>query len=196
MLPDQIAPVSKPTSSALSMVAVGSLAQSARFKRLKIARRILLTVGILTVGFNLLVFSIIGLRVDRSLDALVAGLTHHGHPVDGAKLERLKGSETRAAQLMTLGVMAVGMFYIVLSCVIKTFPVLATISALVIYVGTTIVFTILAPKLPSIYQLSDFISIALKLAIIVALFKAVQAAMGYQNHVNYQIRSSLTGTSE
>ncbi len=152
---------------------LGSLTQSARMKSLRSARGIFVVVGLLTAGFN--VFSLVTAErlVDKELKTQVDDLHRRGMQVDPVKLQEIRDSLVRSIKLLSIGMILVGLVYLVFAVVVAKYPVPITISGLVIYVGAAAAFGLLDPS-------TLFRAIIFKVFIIIALVKAVQAAIAYE----------------
>jgi hypothetical protein len=164
----------------------GSLAQSARLKQLNVARGIMFIVGVLTIVVNVGQFAMVDSMVDSQIDKEVAKLTQQGRIVDPLKLTAVKESAKRATQLAAIGLICIGVVYVVFGFVIKKFPVPVTIAGLVIYIGTAVVFAVLSPETAAQ-------GVIVKIIVVVALIKAVQAAMAYQRQREAAAMSDFAG---
>jgi len=162
-------------SATLPSLASGtsSLAQSARRKQLNVARGILFGVGILTIVVNLAQLAMVDNEIDKQLDQEAAKIVQQGRMIDQVKFAEIKQAAKRVGHLIMYGVIGLGALYIVFGLLIWKFPVPITIIALTIYVGSAVVFAILAPE-------TLLAGIVVKVIIVVALVKAVQAAIAYQ----------------
>jgi hypothetical protein len=146
---------------------LGSLAQSARGKKLREARNILLAVGILTlIGNGIL------LAVNRTMvEAEVKRLEAQGNLVDPQDKERA----VRIGYIAHGIGLALGLVFITLAIMIRSFPVPATVISLVLYTGAVASYAALS-KGESIKNFAFIIQIA----IIVALIHAVRTAVAYR----------------
>jgi len=162
-------------SAALPSLAGGtsSLAQSARRKQLNVARGIMFAVGILTIVINLAQFANVDTEIDKQLDQEAAKIIQQGRMIDQVKFAEIKQAAKRVGHLIMYGVIGLGALYIVFGLLIWRFPVPITIIALTIYVGSAVVFAILAPE-------TLLAGLVFKVIVIIALVKAVQAAIAYQ----------------
>jgi len=159
-----------------SLAGGSSLAQSARLKQLNTARGIMFGVGVITILFNIFQFVVAEKLVDEELNKQAADLRRQGLVIDQAKLAEVKESAGRTVKLVTVGLVAIGIMYIVFGFIVKTYPVPVTITALVVYVGCIVIFGVLDPS--TLAQ-----GAIIKLIIVIALVKAVQAAIAYQNEL-------------
>jgi hypothetical protein len=145
---------------------LGSLAQSARVKHLNTARWVLISIGILTIllnGFLLATMRQTTMAEIRKKNMVI---------VDQDQFEQ--GLMT--ARLIMAVPIALGLVFVVLGLLVKTYPVPITITALVLYVAATLAFGMLEPQTLA----QGFI---VKIIIVVALVKAVQAALAYQREL-------------
>src|SRR5262249_22933761 len=125
-------------------------------KHLNKARWILIVVGVLTIGLN--VFLLATLK------------------------EQLRGApqpifdQLYALNTMMAGVgIALGVVFIILGILVKTLPVACTVTGLVLYIVGNIVFMVLSGDPKMLFQ-----GAIVKVFIVVALAKSVQAAIAYQ----------------
>jgi hypothetical protein len=146
------------------MKPLGSLAQSARGKELKSARGILIVIGILTIAVNVYMFFNAENEVQAELAKAGAG---------AAVQPGLKETVLALVRLIYGGTALLGMAFVVCGLLVTKFPVPATLIALVLYLGGAAVFALLNPA-----ALAS--GLIIKIIIIVALVKAVQAAFAYQ----------------
>jgi hypothetical protein len=152
---------------------LGSLAQGARQKQLNVARGILLVIGVLTIAVNGFFFTQIQGQVDQSIQAEVQRVQRQGMVVDQAAVAKARESLVRLNTLLTGSALALGVVFVVFGLIVKAFPVPVTVLALVLYVGSAAVFGFFVPE--SLWQ-----GIILKVIIVIALIKSVQAAVAYQ----------------
>ena len=96
---------------------------------------------------------------------------------DPAVVAEFRNRVLRVSQLVMGGAMALGVVFIVLGFLVKSYPVPSTVLGLVLYVGAAAVFGYLDPA--TLGQ-----GIIIKIIIIVALAKSVQAAITYQRWMN------------
>jgi hypothetical protein len=158
-------------SLAASGSRLGSLAQSARNKHLTNAKRILITVGVLTVLVNvgMLVFArtLVREQLDKELKAEgIAGL-------DPAKMEELIDEALPGIYLVQGAFLGIGVVFVILGLFMHAHPVLMTVLGLGIYIGSMPVMAVVDPT-----TLTR--GIILKIIIIVALAKALTAARAAQ----------------
>jgi hypothetical protein len=174
-------PALNPQPASLPSLAggTGSLAQSARLKQLNVARGIMYAVGILTIVINLGQMAMIDSLVNDAIDKQVAEVTRQGRVVDPIKVGEVKASAKCVTQLVAIGLIGIGILYLVFGAIIKKYPVPVTIAGLVIYVGTAVIFAILSPE--TLAQ-----GLIIKAIVVVALVKALQAALAYQKAVPSQ----------
>lgn len=162
---------------------LGSLSQSARSKELKTARGILLFIGVLTVAVNGFFFSQIEKQIEEQFNNELAELHRQGMVVDDAEVQQLKQSAILIAQAILGGAVALGVVFIVFGIMVNKFPVPITVTSLVLYIGATAIFGLIDPT-------TLLRGIIIKIIIVVALFKSVQAALAYQKEAN---RSDTAG---
>lgn len=151
---------------------LGSLAQSARSKNLSTARWVLIIVGVLTCGVNLLMLVNVANEADRAIEAerVKAG---PGAFIDPVKGKEVKETIIRFGQLLYGGSIVLGLVFIGLGLAVYQIPVAATVLGLILYIGGNLAFAALDPS-----NLAR--GLIVKIIIIVALVKAVQAAVAYE----------------
>ena len=152
----------------------GSLAQSARLKQLNTARAILIVVGALTMIANAVLFTMIEEGVEKGLREEEQQLRRQGMIIDRAEYERLRSSAIRTAKVLQAGAVALGLVFVVLGIMVKTYPVPSTVTALVLYIGAAALFGFLDPR--TLLQ-----GLLIKILIVFGLFKSVQAAKAYES---------------
>jgi hypothetical protein len=154
---------------------LGSLAQSARSKKLNQARTILFVIGGLTIAVNIF---LVATSRQRVKDAIQNEIRKQGPVrVDPVKLQE---EEDRVVRIDTaFGVVGIvlGVIFVSLGFLLKSYPVPAVVIALVLYVGAAAVFGVLEPQ--SLLQ-----GLVIKIIIVVALVQAIQAAVAYQKELN------------
>jgi hypothetical protein len=159
---------------------LGSLAQSARLKKLNQARGVLIAIGILTIAVN--AFQLIGLReqmrveINKLVEAERAKARAQGMEfiVDQAKLEQAQESGMRIAYLIQYSVIGLGVLFIIFGLTLKSYPVPISVTSLILYVGATAIFAYLAPE-------TLVAGLIIKVIIIIGLINAVQAAIAYES---------------
>ncbi len=131
---------------------LGSLAQAARSKKLKEARNLLLFIGILTIIVN-------GIFMGVELnDPKILGLDEH---------------IILLVKLIYCVSIALGLVFVVLGLLVNRFPVPVTILSLVLYLAAMFGFAIF--NWATLLQ-----GVIFKIIVIVALAKAIQAALAYE----------------
>lgn len=156
-----------------------NLAQEARKKQLRTARWILIVVGILQLIAGLFfVFNARGL-VKAQFERELAPMRAQGAIVDEQKLKELEDSATNTTQLLNLGGVLGGISLFSLGLLVYRFPVACTVTGLLLYIGMFAVFafiTFMSNGDGSVFVKGWLI----RLLIIAALFKAIQAALAYE----------------
>lgn len=147
---------------------LGKLTQSARGAELGKARRILLVVGVLTVLANIAGYLLAESLADTAIKVELA--KQPGAMVDPAFREAVITATKVASVLVGL----LGGLFVVFGLIVQKFPVPITVASLVLYIGQVAVLAVLAPA--SLLNAGIFV----KVIIVVALVKAVQAAIAMQ----------------
>lgn len=151
---------------------LGSLAQSARRTSLRQARIILIVIGSLNFVCGMLVFGFVETLVNQAIEQekRKAG---PGVVFDEAKVKEVHDAQVRAVQLILAGTMVVGLVFIGLGMAVYKAPVACTVTGLVLYVGLQAIGAAVDP--------ADLVrGLLIKIIFIVALVKAVQAALAYE----------------
>ena len=81
--------------------------------------------------------------------------------------------------LLIGGALAVGVLFVIFGFLVKAYPVPITITALVLYVGATIIFGIISPETLAAGAI-------IKIIIVVAMIKAIQAGIEYNKEMDLQ----------
>jgi hypothetical protein len=153
---------------------LGSLAQSARSKKLNQARGILFVIGGLTIAVNVFLVATVRQRVQEGIKK---ELNQQGLVVrDPAKLKEAEDYLIRLNTVVGIVGIVLGVVFVGLGFLIKTYPVPATVIALVLYVGATAVFGVMEPE-------SLKTGWWIKIFIVVALVQAIQTAIAYQKEL-------------
>jgi hypothetical protein len=152
---------------------LGSLAQSARGKQLKTARGILLVIGGLTIVANFVFFAMIESQIDQEIQKEVQNLRARGLVANQIEIAKVRESAIRVARLVQGVAIFLGVVFVVFGFLVQSYPVPITITALVLYVGAAAVFGLLDPT--TLLQ-----GLIMKVIIVVALAKSIQAALAYE----------------
>ena len=146
---------------------LGKLTQSARGAELGKARRILLVVGVLTLLANVGTFFFAENLADNLIKA--EQMKQPGLMVSPAERDTFINATKVASGLVAL----LGGLFVVFGLIVQKFPVPITVASLVLYIGQVAIFAVIIPG-------SLVSGIIFKLIIVVALVKAVQAAIAMQ----------------
>jgi len=161
-------PADEPNESQL-----GSLAQAARGKQLNAARWILIVIGVLTVVVNAIQMATLREQVQTAINQ---ELRKVGGIPDPVKVKEIEDRAVRAGNLIGVIMIAMGVLFFVFGLIVKMFPVPVTIISLVLYVGSAAAFAALDPA--TLAQ-----GVIVKIFIVIALIKAIQAAIAYQKEM-------------
>jgi hypothetical protein len=153
--------------------ALGSLAQAARDKQIRQARTILIVVGVLTIIVNALQLTGVEGAVKRELDKEVQKVRARGMLVDPQELKEVQDRAVRLGYLIAGVVIFLGVLFVIFGLIVKRYPVPVTIIGFILYVGAGVIFGIMDPA-------TLMAGIVVKVIFIVALAKAIQAALAYQ----------------
>ncbi len=145
---------------------LGSLAQSARGKELNRARVILIVIGALTLVVNTLgLWSIPG-QIEQMIQQ---------EQIAPAEVEEFRHAIMISGYVQYGSAAILGLLFVVFGVIIKKFPVLITITSLILY----ILAMVASGLLDSDTLARGFI---VKIIIIYALFRAIQAALAFRAH--------------
>lgn len=156
---------------------LSSLAQSAREKQINTARAILFIIGALTIVANIIFLFVAQGQIDDLIRK--AGADPRNVPPQ----MQLQVSAIRLLNYCISGGFALmGVVFIVLGALVRKYPVPCTITSLVLYIAGGIVTALIDPT-------SIGAGWLLKIIIIVALVKAIQAALASER----EKREALAG---
>jgi hypothetical protein len=169
-------PFNRPFGSQTEM---RNLAQEARKQQLKKARWILIAVGVLQLIVGLFFVFNARAMVKAQFEKELAPMKAQGATVDEQKLQELEDSATKATQLLNLGGILGGIGFIFLGLLVYRFPVACTVTGLLLYIGLFAGFAFVSFMGDG--DGSVFVRGWLfRLLIIIALYKAIQAALAYE----------------
>lgn len=166
----------KPSSLPPLQTGLGSLGQEARLKHLNTAKWILIVVGILTIGVNVLQYTTVEAMIDRELTNELKKQRIGRQQVDPVAYNQVRDAAIRRVRVLCMALIGLGIVYIVMGMLVKKYPVPLTIAGLVLYVGTALVFFAINPA--SLAQ--GGLGIVVKIVIVVAMVKAILAALAYE----------------
>ena len=166
---------------------LGSLAQSARKTSLKQARVILFVVGGLTILANTFLFFNVENEARNAIKAEAANLGP-GMVIDPVKAREVEETIVRIGRLIYGGTVFLGVVFVVLGFAVHKAPVACTVTGLVLYIAAIAVFAVLEPL--TIVQ-----GIIIKIFIILAMVKAVQAAVAYEREAKAEKLARDDGAS-
>jgi hypothetical protein len=162
-----------------SQTGMRNLAQEARKQQLKKARWILIAVGVLQLIVGLFFVFNARAMVKSQFEKELAPMKAQGATVDEQKLQELEDSATKATQLLNLGGILGGIGFIFLGLLVYRFPVACTVTGLLLYIGLFAGFAFVSFMGDG--DGSVFVRGWLfRLLIIIALYKAIQAALAYE----------------
>src|SRR5262249_3181126 len=165
--PPALGDLSKPGGAQL-----GSLAQSARDKQLGRAKGWLIFLGIMTIVVTLFqVFILLPNEIDKHIQSEIGAAKVRGMQL--TNLEEMRTAMYVFGYIISAAVLLLGVVYIVLGCFVRSYPLPATITAMILF----IVSEILAAVLDPVNIGRGFI---LKIIIFVVLVKAIGAAAAYE----------------
>jgi hypothetical protein len=160
--------------AASTTAGLGDLAQVARTKQLKTARGVLYFVGILTVLVNLGFCVFADKLVDSQIEQELKGIRAQGMEVDDTALAEFRENAISSTRLANGIGVVLGVVFIACGALVYRYPVPATILSLVLYIGSAAAYGVFDP---TTLARGWFI----KIIVVVALFKAIQAALAYEN---------------
>lgn len=144
---------------------LGSLAQASRGQQLNSARTTLIVIGVLSLIVNLV------------LMAMIPGQLRDELQKNGQALNPEQMAIATNVAMAIQGMFAfLGLVFILCGVLVKRFPIACTVTALVLYILSALVTAAFDPT-----TLAR--GLIIKIVIVVALFKAVQAAFAYQKEM-------------
>ncbi len=155
-----------PPLSAGASKPLGSLAQAARGNEIKQAQRILIVIGLLTLGLN-------GYQLYNIPQEIHQAIVQFQIPP--ANVPEFQEAVTRMGYLIYGGAAALGLLFVIFGVIIHRFPVAITVTSLVLYIAATAIFGYLSPATLAA-------GLIIKLIIVFALFRALMAAFAYSSH--------------
>jgi hypothetical protein len=155
---------------------LSSLAQSARAKQIKTARGILFFIGVITIVFNIIMMFVIRGQIDDEVRKL--GFNPAAPPPE---IQAQVRSLVVINYAICIGFALLGVVYLVLGFLTPRYPVMCTVTGLVLYIVGYLVSGMIDPR-----QLAA--GIIIKVIIVVFLFKAVQAALAAEREKQAALR--------
>jgi hypothetical protein len=165
----------EPALASPSAARLGNLAQAARGKAIRNARGIMLFIGIASMLVNGFFFVSAASDVQSELDKEIGKLGPN-FVVDPVKLAGVKAQAVRTTHLITFGGIFLGAIFVGCGVLVERHPVPITVAALALYLGGNAIFAVINPA-------SLGAGMIMKIFIVIALFKAVQAAIAYQKEL-------------
>ncbi|HUT09571.1 MAG TPA: hypothetical protein VMY42_03675 [Thermoguttaceae bacterium] len=152
---------------------LGSLSQAARGKKLRTARGVLLFVGILTIVVNAVLFTVVESQIDKEIEKEKQALRQRGLIADPGEVQKVRAQAIRITRLVQGVAIGLGVVFVILGIIVKQFPVGATLTGLVLYIGAAAVFGMIDPA-------TLLTGLIIKVFIVVTLIYSLQAALAYQ----------------
>lgn len=164
---------------------LGDLAQTARSSRMREARGIFFFVGALTVLVNAFFFANAESNAQAAIDAEMTRLRQQspGFVFDMAKVEEAKAQIVGLNRVINGGALFLGIVFLVLGVIVPKAPVVATITGLVLYIGSAAVFGFLEPSTLTTGAI-------VKVLIVAALFRSLQAALAERKEAQDRLASA------
>src|SRR5262245_22290715 len=166
---------------------LGSLAQSARRTSLKQARAILIVVGVLNLLVSIFFFLNVRNEAKEAIEAEKRKLGP-GMVVDQEKAREAEELVVRIGRAIYGGTILLSIIFIALGIAVYRAPVACTVTGLVLYLAGNAVFAVLDP-------MNLLRGVLIKIIIVVAMVKAVQAALAYEREVKVE-RAARRGDYE
>jgi hypothetical protein len=145
---------------------LGSLAQSARGNELKQAQGILIVIGVLTIAVNAFFLYNLPKEIQQATQQ---------NQVAPADVEQFRQQVTILGYLIYGLPLLLGALFVVFGLIVKQYPLPITITSLVLYVLSIVVFGVLNPT--TLAQ-----GLIVKIFFILGLCRAIRAAGAYQAH--------------
>jgi len=134
-------------------------------RELKVARRLLLLVGVLTILFN-------AILLFRARDSIRQVMEDSNLTFDEEKLQQIEEDAMSRVVLIHGGQIGLGALFMVFSLLVKQFPAEVTVLSLVLYIGATFALVMFDPM-----TLQN--EAPIRIAFVVALVWAMMAAITY-----------------
>lgn len=158
---------------------LGSLAQSSRKTELKKARTTMYVIGVLTLVVNLGLAFFAQNLVDSQFNEERQKLEQQGLQIDQQQFDEIKAQSITATRIAAFGFAAVGVAFLLIGVFIEAAPVPLTVLGLVLYIGGAAISAIADPS-------TLMKGLIIKIIIVVALVRAVQAALAYQREAEME----------
>jgi hypothetical protein len=174
---------------------LGSLAQTARLKQLTTARRILLVIGVIQTIFSCGFLFLAPQNIQKQYATELAKLPPAARAqISQAQLQQAIDQDVMIVHVINGGFLVVGVLFIVFGLIVKKYPLPVTITSLVLYIlvsvgaiGVNILENMNKDpeaKNPG----APFQGIVIRILIIIALAKAIQAAAAYERESRQEDR--------
>lgn len=152
---------------------LGSLAQNARSTQLKSAKTVLFVIGVLTIIANGFFAVLAESAVKNQFDKEIREGQAQGLEFDQAKVQELQDAAVLTTRIFNGAFILLGVVFVVFGFIVEIYPVPVTILALILYGAGNAVTAIIDPTMIAK-------GLIIKIFIIVALVKALQAAIAFQ----------------
>jgi hypothetical protein len=157
----------------VALPSLGSLVNSARTKQLKTARGILLFVGVMTILVNGVMVFFADSLVQNQIDEELRSPQFAGRQINHQALAEFKQAAVQSTRIADGIAIAAGIVFIVCALNVQRYPVPITIFSLVLYIGLAAAYAVIDPR-------TLLAGLIVKVIIVIALFKAIQAAISMQ----------------
>jgi hypothetical protein len=148
----------------------------ARAQALKLARYVLLGVGVFSIIVNAVSYASIESRVDAQIKRSIDNMFPHAREwIDKEKLAKARDSTVRGARQLAIAGIGVGTLFIVLGMLVTVFPATITSVSLALYVGDSIAIAVFEPLL-----FFSYVGFLIRLFILMALLLATVLVFGYK----------------
>jgi MFS family permease len=154
---------------------LGSLAQAARGKQLRRARNILIVVGVLQILVNGIMLALVPSQVKSQVNAELSKMRSQ-RVLSADEQRQLEQVVLRVAFAVTGGLVFLGLVFVVFGFLVQRYPVPITVISLVLFIGVHVVLAVLDPS-------TLVMGWVIKIIFVVALVKALQAAVAYQREM-------------
>ena len=156
---------------------LGSLADSARSKAVKTARTTLIAVGVLTIVVNGFLAAMAEPMVEAAFQKEINQLRQQGMDVDQNAVQNLKEEAVTSTRLTAVGFAGMGVVFLILGAFVQRSPVVCTALGLVLYIAGAGITAMIDPSTIAKGAI-------IKIIIIVALVKALQAGLAAQREAS------------
>ena len=150
-----------------------SLVTAARAERVKAGRTALIVAGVVIALEAALGFFMLKSGVDKQIELELQAVRRQGMDVDHAKVAEFRAAGMRAGSMILGGIVVLAVVFFVLAAMVKTYPLGAALTGLILYIGFYAVAAAISEN-PIMVLVSGWLW---KIIVIGGLIKAIQAGV-------------------